>query len=210
MNLIDPRAALRPVLLALAVLAGGAAAQAGEGGLQAKLEYCLTCHGESGQGFRGAFPMPRLAGQQPEYIENQLKAFTERRRLNPIMINVTHGIPPGMVSSLAARFKSMNPAPYGGAPREALALGRSIFDTGLPESNVPACSACHGPAGKGQGAIPRLAGQLYWYTVKALSVWDRERGQGAVKDLSAIMGPTSHNLTAAQISAIAAYVSTLK
>ena len=38
--------------------------------LQAKIQYCKTCHGLSGQGFRGSFPMPRLAGQQTEYLEN--------------------------------------------------------------------------------------------------------------------------------------------
>ena len=45
--------------------------------LQAKIQYCKTCHGVSGQGYRGAYPMPRLAGQQTEYLENQLKAFGE-------------------------------------------------------------------------------------------------------------------------------------
>src|ERR1700732_2160608 len=60
--------------------------------LQAKLQYCKTCHGLSGQGFRGAFPMPRLAGQQPDYLENQLRAFNERRRTNPIMFNVAHAL----------------------------------------------------------------------------------------------------------------------
>jgi cytochrome c553 len=35
-----------------------------------KIQYCETCHGLSGQGFRGAYPMPRLAGQQPEYRIN--------------------------------------------------------------------------------------------------------------------------------------------
>jgi cytochrome c553 len=38
--------------------------------LQAKIDYCKTCHGFSGQGYRGFYPMPRLAGQQTEYIEN--------------------------------------------------------------------------------------------------------------------------------------------
>ena len=46
----------------------------------AKSAYCKTCHGISGQGFRGSFPMPRLAGQQPEYLQNQLQAFIDRRR----------------------------------------------------------------------------------------------------------------------------------
>ena len=39
--------------------------------IEAKFDYCRTCHGVSGQGFRGYYPMPRLAGQQPEYQENQ-------------------------------------------------------------------------------------------------------------------------------------------
>jgi cytochrome c553 len=204
--------ALRPAVLVVALAAGAQVAQGreGAGGLQAKMGYCLSCHGLSGEGYRGEVAMPRLAGQQPEYIEEQLRAYSERRRLNPIMVNVTHGLNPGMVEALAARFKSLDPAPYGGAPREDLGLGKSIFETGLPESNIPACSACHGSAGKGRGQIPRLAGQLYWYTVKALSGWGRERGQGAVEDTSAVMSTTSHNLSAAQISAIAAYVSNLK
>ena len=58
--------------------------------LKAKTDYCKTCHGVSGQGFRGAFPMPRLAGQRPEYLKNQLSAFIERRRTNPVMFNVAH------------------------------------------------------------------------------------------------------------------------
>jgi hypothetical protein len=33
--------------------------------LQAKLQYCKTCHGVYGQGYHGAFPIPRLAGQKP-------------------------------------------------------------------------------------------------------------------------------------------------
>src|ERR1700752_366929 len=70
--------------------------------LQAKIEYCKTCHGTSGQGFRGAYPMPRLAGQQPEYLDNQLRAFIERRRTNPVMFNVAHVLSPSMVTALAA------------------------------------------------------------------------------------------------------------
>src|SRR3974390_1888785 len=83
---------------------------------QAKIEYCKTCHGVSGQGFRGAFPMPRLAGQQPEYLENQLRAFIERRRKNPIMFNVAHVLNSGMVSALATHFHNLDPRPLGGAP----------------------------------------------------------------------------------------------
>src|SRR5271154_3793640 len=72
--------------------------------LQAKIDYCKTCHGFSGQGYRGFYPMPRLAGQQTEYIENQLHAFIERRRQNPVMFNVAHVLNPPMLKGLAAYF----------------------------------------------------------------------------------------------------------
>src|SRR3974377_48593 len=72
---------------------------------EATLQYCEPCPGLSGQGFRGAFPMPRLAGQQPEYVENQLKAFTERRRNNPVMFNVAHALSPAMVAALTRQLK---------------------------------------------------------------------------------------------------------
>jgi cytochrome c553 len=203
--------AILVLLFAVACRAGeSGAADSSRQGFNAKLEYCQTCHGLSGEGYRGYYPMPRLAGQQPEYLENQLRAFIERRRINPVMFNVAHVLSPSMVAALAAHYRDLNPSPYGGAPKESLALGKTIFDQGLPESNVPACSACHGPDAKGKAEIPSMAGQLYWYTVKTLTNWTRERGQGSVKDTSAIMVPTTHNLSQSQIAAIAAYVSNLR
>jgi len=196
------QAAMLAMLLPAAGHAQDRAMSARQGGLEAKLEYCKTCHGLSGQGYMGYFPMPRLAGQQP--------AFIERRRTNPIMFNVAHVLNPSMMAALAVHFRDLNPRPFGGAPRGSLATGKKIFEEGLPESNVPACSACHGTEGKGQNEIPRLAGQLYAYTVGQLTGWRTERGQGTAVDTSAIMAPTAHNLTRSQIEAVAAYVSYLQ
>ncbi|MDN5000269.1 c-type cytochrome [Bradyrhizobium sp. GCM10027634] len=177
------------------------------GGFEAKIVYCKTCHGLSAQGYRGWFPMPRLAGQQPQYLENQLRAFIERRRTNPVMANVAHVLSPGMIEALATHLKNLDPKPIGGAPRGSSATGKRIYEEGLPESNVPACAACHGSDGKGQNEIPRLAGQLYEYTVGQLTGWAKERGQGSAVDTSAIMAPTAHNLSRSQVEAVAAYVS---
>jgi cytochrome c553 len=202
------------VIILAAVLCESARAQErmalAAGGFEAKLEYCKTCHGLSGQGYLGYFPMPRLAGQQPEYIEAQLRAFIERRRANPIMFNVAHVLTPSMISALANHFHHLNPPPFGGAPHGAVAQGKRIFEEGLPESNVPACSACHGTDAHGQNEIPRLAGQLYPYMVGQLTGWSKQRGQGTAVDTSAIMAPTAHNLTRSQIEAVAAYVSNLR
>ncbi len=183
------------------------------GGVRAKLEYCKDCHGLSGQGYRGYFTMPRLAGQSPQYLENQLRAFVERRRTGNIFLDLArvHGVNPAMRSALAAHFKELNPSPAGGGPRNLIPTGQAIYENGVPESNIPACSACHGPDAKGQNEIPRLAGQMFGYTVKQLSDWNKERGQGVSReDPSAVMTPISHNLNPSQIAAIAAYLSYLK
>jgi cytochrome c553 len=212
---------LRYPLLAIAfaiVVRSAAVAQAEDKGtaavpkqeFEAKVAYCKTCHGLSGQGFRGSFPMPRLAGQQPEYLGNQLQAFIERRRTNPVMFNVAHVLSPPMVKGLAEYFKGLDPQPLGGAPRDHIAEGKKIYLEGAGE-NVPPCASCHGPDAKGADAFPRLAGQLHDYIIRKLTNWDKERGQDKAKpDNSAIMQPIAHDLTQAQINAVAAFLSGLE
>ena len=179
--------------------------------LQSKIEYCKTCHGVSGQGFHGSTPIPRLAGQQPQYIENQLKAFIQRRRTNKYMYNVAHVLNPAMQAALAQHFSGLNPKPLGGAPKELEAAGKKIYEEGVPDAQVPPCASCHGPAAKGDGDFPRLAGQLHDYIFNKLVNWSSERGQDAANpDASAIMQPIAHNLTKAQITAVAAYLNYLE
>jgi len=179
--------------------------------VQAKLTYCEVCHGPSARGFVGYYPIPRLAGQQPEYLTNQLQAFVERRRVNPIMFSVGHVLSPAMIAGLAANFHDLNPKPLGGAPKELVPAGKKIFEEGIPAANVPACASCHGPEAKGNGPFPRLAGQLFDYVSNKLTNWDKERGQNPAKpDTSAIMEPIAHGLTAPQIKAVAAYLSYLE
>lgn len=202
-------AAILPVVLAVAARAVDPGAASG--GLQAKISYCQDCHGISAQGFRGYYPIPRLAGQQPEYLRNQLRAFIEHRRTNNIMFNVAHSLSPSMIAGLAEHFRSLNPRPIGGAPSGSVAIGRKIFEDGVPDANIAACAACHGPDATGSGEIPRLAGQLYPYVVKTLANWGKERGQNPTEpDTSAIMSPVAHSLDRSQIEAVAAFVSTLK
>jgi cytochrome c553 len=122
-----------------------------------------------------------------------------------------HGLSPDLRAALAAHFRGLDPRPIGGGPRNLLGTGKRIYDEGIPEANIPACAACHGPDAKGQEAIPRLAGQLYAYTVKELTNWSMDRAQGAAKDdTSAVMTPIAHALSPAQVSAIAAYLSDLR
>lgn len=178
---------------------------------QAKAGYCETCHGLSARGFLGTNPMPRLAGQQAVYIKNQLQAFIERRRLNPVMGNVAHVLSPAMVDALATHFENLDPPPYGGAPRDLVSEGEKIYHEGVPGAEIPACETCHGLDAHGQDQFPRLAGQLDGYVIAKLANWSKERGQDPKNpDNSDIMGPIAEKLTKQQIAAVAAYFSYLK
>jgi len=144
MNLIKP---LPAFLAALFLAISGFKGQCEEAGavsprqLQDKINYCKTCHGTNGQGFRGAYPMPRLAGQQTEYLENQLQAFIERRRTNPVMFNVAHVLSPAMLKGLGQHFKDLNPKPLGGASKDSVDAGKKIYEEGVPEASVPPCAS---------------------------------------------------------------------
>jgi cytochrome c553 len=200
-----------PAVLGIAFVSPGRAVERGvvpSKDFDAKVQYCKTCHGLSGQGFRGAYPMPRLAGQQPEYLKNQLKAFIERRRTNAVMFNVAHVLSPAMITAVAAYFKNLDPKPLGGSPRELAATGKRIYQEGSAGTDIPACASCHGEDAKGQGAFPRLAGQLDDYILNKLVNWSKERGQDPARpDTSAVMEPIAHSLTRPQITAVAVYLS---
>jgi cytochrome c553 len=216
MKVISLRLALQTAILAIVFSAAGRAQDANKAdfskqALQAKIDYCKTCHGTSGQGYHGASPIPRLAGQQAEYFENQLRAFIERRRDNKYMYSVSHVLSPAMRTALAAHFKDLNPKPLGGAPRALVAAGKKIYEEGSSGADVPPCASCHGPEGKGDGAFPRLAGQLQDYILNKLVNWSSERGQDPKNpDTSAIMEPIAHALTKPQIAAVAAYLNYLE
>jgi cytochrome c553 len=180
--------------------------------IQAKIQYCKTCHGLSGQGYRGDSPMPRLAGQQSAYFEDQLRAFGEEKRSNKFMHKVADVLSPEMLAALAAHFRDLNPKPLGGAPRDLVAAGKEIYEKGVPAADVPPCASCHGPEAKGDAANPRLAGQLHDYTLRKLVNWSKERGQDPAKDpakpdASAVKQPKAHVLTESQSAAVAAYLS---
>lgn len=200
------------VLAAAGVSRATAGSHPARGGLQGKIEYCTYCHGASGQGYRAYYTMPRLAGQTPEYIENQLRAYAGHRRKNPIMADVARALSPGMQADLARHFASLRAAPSGHGGSALAAKGKKIFEEGLPDENVPACAACHGLDAHGYEANPRLAGQLSSYIQAVLATWDKQRGHETDQDgnPSSVMAPVARSLTKSQAAAVGAYLSSLK
>lgn len=178
------------------------------GGVDAKLHLCQSCHGLSFQGYGGYLVMPRLAGQTPEYIKNQLQAFVERKRERGLFINMarTHKVPDSIQEELVNRFKDVHVGPSGGGPKRLVDTGKTIYLEGVPEKDVAACSSCHGPEAQGQDVNPRLAGQSFRYLVRELTRWKEARGQGTEEGAPK---KRPHTLTPAEIEAVSAYVSYL-
>jgi cytochrome c553 len=176
--------------------------------------YCMLCHGRGAHGFLGYRPIPQLAGQQAEYIQIQLTAFAERRRLRNlgyIRYDKVHNLSPDQRSSLGEYLSKLQPITHKSAPEDLIAAGDKLFHGGSPENDVPACAVCHGPEAKGDGIFPRLAGQWRPYLQKTLANWDQERGLGPNgDDNSKIMAPIAKSLTAQQIKEVTAYLSSLK
>ncbi len=71
---------------------------------ESKAAMCLGCHGSTAQG-NGQFP--RLAGQHPEYLEQQLKAFKDGSRKSGPMQAIIAGLSEADFKALAAYFGSL-------------------------------------------------------------------------------------------------------
>jgi cytochrome c553 len=84
------------------VSAGGDMALAESG--KAKAAMCSGCHGASAGG-NGQFP--RLAGQHPEYLLNQLNSFKEGARKNGPMQAIAGGLSAEDMKSLSAYFGTL-------------------------------------------------------------------------------------------------------
>jgi cytochrome c553 len=82
--------------------AGGNPALVKQG--KAKATVCLGCHGTSGEG-NGEFP--RLAGQYPDYLSEQLTRFKNGDRKSPVMQPISGNLSDEEIKALAAFFGSL-------------------------------------------------------------------------------------------------------
>ncbi len=83
---------------------GKAAGDAAAGKVLAK--NCVACHGETGIGSNPAWP--NIAGQQPGYLVNVLKAFKAGLRKDPMMAGVSRGLSDTDIANLAAYYAAQN------------------------------------------------------------------------------------------------------
>ncbi|HET7369353.1 MAG TPA: c-type cytochrome [Gammaproteobacteria bacterium] len=169
---------------------------------QQKAAACAACHGADGNSASPQFP--KLAGQSAVYLIHELQDFKSRARKNPIMNGMAAGLSKQDMADLAAWYSNQAIKP-GAASPDLVAKGRSLYRGGDQSLGIPACAACHGPAGAGMGPAgwPALAGQHAQYLISQLEAWrSGERANGP----NHVMRDVAHNMTDEQIKAVSSYL----
>jgi cytochrome c553 len=133
----------------------------------AKAAVCTACHGPNGNSVNPEWP--NLAGQNVAYTTEQLAMFKARKRNNPIMQPIVDALPEQDFADVAAYFAVQTPLGLEADPSYWKA-GEALYRTGDAARSIPACTACHGPAGQGNPAAgyPALRAQHSVYTAKQL------------------------------------------
>lgn len=170
--------------------------------VEGTVHMCSSCHGPNGRSVSPTFP--RLAGQQKDYIEVQLKAFRDKTRADPhahtYMWGMAAHLSDATIEGVAAYYSSQPPAPGTPSDPAEMAAGKKIFTEGIEARNVPACNSCHGDHAEGNGAFPRLASQHREYIEEQL------KNFATNARANDIMHQNSVGLTPEEASAVAAYV----
>jgi cytochrome c553 len=192
-----------PKLAILAWLCSPASSWAGSS-IAEGIRNCTWCHGTGAQGYTVA---PRLAGQQALYIEAQLRGYAAHIRDNPLskqyMWGAAANLRTDVVRDLADYLASLPLKSAHDGRRALVERGQAIYLQGIPDANIVACLACHGPAGQGIREIPRLGGMSYFYLKRRLEEW----GQGYHSAPESPMPLVASTLGPDEIEALASYLS---
>jgi cytochrome c553 len=195
------------ILISGAASAQGLVDGSAEAG-KAKAITCGACHGADGNSVNPVWPS--IAGQHPTYIVNQLQAFKNGTRTEPLMLGQAMLLTDEDMRNLAVYFSEMTTATKAIADPSTLDYGERLYRGGSRESETPACIACHGPNGRGNPAAsyPSLKGQYAVYTAKQL----REYANGLRNSdgVTRVMRDIAAKLSEKDIVAVSSYVQGLQ
>jgi len=176
--------------------------------IEARVQGCVTCHGQSGQGTNNGY-FPRIAGKPAGYLYNQLVAFRDgTRRYAPMNYLVAY-LPDSYLREMAEHFAKQRP-PFGANDTVAVdaattARGQALVAAGDPGKGIPACVACHGTGLTGmEPGIPGLVGLRSTYIVGQLTRWRVGERHAVEPDC---MKRVAARLSDSDITAVAAWLS---
>jgi cytochrome c553 len=147
---------------------------------------CAACHGDQGAGGKKG-EYPRIAGQRVAYIENQLKNFRSRTRVNIPMYPYTQERELSDedikdISAYLAGIELSTKMPTFKGTEDALTRLQMVDRVMIiprAEGNLDRgqaiyqkqCASCHGKTGKGRGMFPMLVGQYTNYLKRQVDLY---------------------------------------
>ncbi len=176
-----------------------------------KAATCSACHGPSGNSTTAVWP--KLAGQNAVYIAEQLQLFKAGVRVNPQMLALVGALSDTDINSVAVYYQAQTPV--GGEADAAMAqAGENLYRFGDPAREIPACTACHGPVGRGNAVsdYPALRAQFADYVAKQLGDFASGARYGGAKPGApasrngGMMATVAKRLNSEDIKELAAYI----
>jgi cytochrome c553 len=156
-------------------------------------QSCVACHGKNGN---SSNPMwPSLAGQKAPYLAQELRAYRDGSRTDPLMAATAKTLSDKDIDALAEYYAAQTP--------KAVASSKPLNEAGR---HVRArCVSCHGMSGHTVTPTwPNLAGQKAQYTQNQLLAFRNGSRQGS------LMNVIANELSEQQIADVAEYYSQLK
>lgn len=175
---------------------------------QSKSITCAACHGQDGNSVNPIWPS--IAGQHATYMVEQLQAFKNGDRNEPLMLGQVMTLSDEDMRNLSVYYEGMTPAVKSVADPAVIDLGQRLYRGGDRESKASACIACHGPTGRGNPAstVPSIRGQYAVYAAAQL----RAYASGARKSdgPTRVMRDIAATLSEEEIVAVASYMQGLQ
>ena len=106
---------------------------------------------------------PALPAGGPEYraaVDQFRRANARQPVCKAILWGAAASLSPQGIHDLAIYFSQLPARAANDGDRGLVARGEAIYQRGIPEANIAACVACHGPNAEGVGEIPRSEGWL--------------------------------------------------
>ncbi len=193
-----------PILLSLSTVTFAQQPDSGQSPEQLAT-VCAACHGIDGNSTTTIWP--KLAEQHASYIARQTRMVRDGQRSVPVMLGIVAGLSDADIDKISGYFAEQQIKP-GVADEDLVALGKGIYQSGLPAKGVPACQACHGPVGNGNPAsqYPMLAGQHADYTAARLKSYRSGVINGEDDPYSPQMVLIAENLGDHEIEAVSSYL----
>jgi cytochrome c553 len=180
---------------------------------EAQAATCSACHAQDGNSMVPSFP--KLAGLGERYLYEQLVAIRDGVRVVAQMAGQVDNKSDQELADLAAYYDSFERS-GGQTDPDLVDLGEKVYRAGVAERNVAACTACHGPHGRGNdpAGYPGLAGQHAEYIesqLKAYQTGYERPGEGRYTDGEAkVMRSNAFGLSDLEIKAVASYIAGLQ